>query len=354
MPNLFYRALSGPAGNQVSLLNAQGQLPVGAQATALDPSDIVYPAPGGGLLRVAVGGGAAAPMNGSANGQLTYWSQTGGLWLPTPTAPNDGDTAVWNAAANAWQYTPLPSLGALRYFDNTFSPVGLWNFNNTLNDANGVAANNFTTAAGTLGFTDIAPGKSALYVFVGNRFSTAAPAPAMLLQGDMSMFVVIQPDSGPATADQSVAFYGASTDVEATNIQWSMAFLQQTSPVTAPKRLNYLSEHGLGVNDSVDSGGNVSLSPVHNISLMGFTRIANVIQFYVNGLPFGPPSAAIVAPTGGTDPTMRLLIGAGSPVTVATASFVVFSMQVIASGLSAAQVKQLYNQSLGPAFGILT
>lgn len=352
MPNLFWSATSGPAGQQIAVLNP-GNAQTPQRAILIDPSDVVYPAPGGGLLRVPVGGGAASQMRGTLDGQLTYWDNSAGLWLPSTAAPNDGDVPLWSASGNAWGFTPLPSLGAMRYFDNSFSPVGLWNFNGTTNDANGVAANNLALAAGNQAFTDIAPGKTALYVLVGDRYSTAAAAPAMLLQGDMSMFAVVQTDSVPAAADQAIATYGASGETEASNLQWALNFLQQTSPPSSAKRLNYISEHGAGVNDSVDSAGTASLSPVHNIAMLGFTRASNVIQFYVNGLPFGPASAPITAPTGGTDPTMRLLVGTGSPATTTTASFVLFTMQVIASALSATQVKQVYNQSLGPAFGML-
>lgn len=319
----------------------------------IDPADIAYPPPGGSLLRVPVGGGAAEQMRGTLNGQLTYWSQTAGLWLPTATAPNNGDIPLWDASDNRWEFTPLPNLGAMRYFDNTFSPVGLWNFNSTLNDANGIASNNLALAAGNLGFCDIVPGKVGLYLYNGARYSTAALSAPLRLQGDMSFFVITQNDSIPS-ADQPIAWYAGSGELEAANAQWSLTFIAQTSPAVTPKRLNYLSEHGAGINDTVDSAGTVSLPPVHNIALIGFTRIANVIQFYYNGLPFGPASAAISAPTGGDDASMRLFVGSQSAATTATAPFILFSMQAIPTGLTPTQVKGVWNQSLGPAFGMLT
>lgn len=104
MPRLFWSSLAGPVGNTVSLLNAQGQLPVGAQAQLVDGSDINYPAPGGGLLRVPPGGGPAAQMLGTLAGQLTYYDAAAGLWLPTPTAPSNGQVAQWDSVAATWKF----------------------------------------------------------------------------------------------------------------------------------------------------------------------------------------------------------------------------------------------------------
>jgi hypothetical protein len=42
---------------------------------------LTYPAPGGGLLRVPVGGGAPAPLIGLESGQLVAWDAAAGQWV---------------------------------------------------------------------------------------------------------------------------------------------------------------------------------------------------------------------------------------------------------------------------------
>lgn len=351
-PRYFWSAPSGGDGQQISAVNIE-QAPVRQQSALLVPDDIVYPPPGGGLLRVPVGGGAAAQMFGTASGDITYWDATQGQWVVTPTSPANGEVPVWDVATEQWVFEPQSIAGAIAYFDNTFSPVGLWNFNGTLADANGVAANDLTLGAGALAFCDIVPSKLGLYVLSGARYQTAARPPALALKGDMSFFAIVQADSVP-TVEQAVARFTGTGETEAANALWSLSYVANTNPPTSPRRLQYLSESGAGIDQVRTSGGDASLPPVHNIAMIGWTREADVVQFYYNGLPFGPVSAVITTPTGGTDPSCLLFVGANTTLTQAVHPFVLFTMQVIPSALSAAQVKQLYNQSLGPAFGRLT
>ena len=114
---LFWSAPGNPANTDTSLLNTN-QPPVRARAVELTPGDIVYPAPGGGLLRVPVGGGAAAQFSGNANGQLTWWDASAGQWVRSAAGPANGQTVVWNTATNAWEFVALPSPGALQYLTN--------------------------------------------------------------------------------------------------------------------------------------------------------------------------------------------------------------------------------------------
>jgi hypothetical protein len=69
---------------------------------AVDGTDIAYPAPGGGLLRVPVGGGSAAQIVGLATGQLFFWDAAAGQWVASDAPPN-GASPVWNAALNKWE-----------------------------------------------------------------------------------------------------------------------------------------------------------------------------------------------------------------------------------------------------------
>lgn len=101
---LYWTTTSGPAGQEVSLISPQQQ-PIRQRAAALDPADLVYPAPGGGLLRVPVGGGAAAPMQGAIAGQLILWDAVAGQWRPTAAGPTaSGQAPVWNAATQDYVF----------------------------------------------------------------------------------------------------------------------------------------------------------------------------------------------------------------------------------------------------------
>jgi hypothetical protein len=79
---------------------------VGAQAAFVDGSDIIYPAPGGGLLRVPVGGGPASQVLGSANGQLVFWDAGAAQWVVSAGTALDGQSPIFNVVANTWNYAP--------------------------------------------------------------------------------------------------------------------------------------------------------------------------------------------------------------------------------------------------------
>lgn len=115
---LFVRTPQGPENTSLRLEN-QGQPPYQALASFIDSTDITYPPPGGGLLRVPVGGGQAAEMLGTLPGQLTFWKSSQGLWLPTPTAPTDRQIPVWDATAEEWVFTSdVTQLYRGRLFDS--------------------------------------------------------------------------------------------------------------------------------------------------------------------------------------------------------------------------------------------
>lgn len=333
-----------------SSLQADNQGPQRAESLLIDPSDLVFPAPGGGLLRVPVGGGAPAPVNGTANGQLWFYDQTAGLWVPTSSAPSDGQIARWNAGANTWEFVPEPNLGALQYLDTTYAPIGLWNFDGTLADQSG-NGNDLTNAAGQMAFADVVPGKLGLYLLAGTRYQTAAAVPLLQRTGDMSMVCIAQQDS--AVNLTVLAGYAGPGETQPDNILYQLAYEAYLSTDLTPRRLRYFHEFGAGVNVSFSSSLTVSLPPVHNIVFLGFTRIANVVQLYVNGLPFGAPSAALTPPDGGAGANTRYLFGASDTSTTVGSTFVAFSHALYGGGLSAAQMKDLYNLTLGPAFGRL-
>jgi len=307
----------------------------------------VYPAPGGGVLRVPVGGGAAAPLAGTSNGQLFFWDQTAGRWTFPSAAPADDQLPQWDAATNTWTFIPLPSIANLQYFDTTHSPTGLWNFNGTLADSSG---NGFdmVLSAGAIGYADIAPGKKGVLLGSTAILGQAAANTALKILGDVTLEMIVQLDS---LASLFTAFsFAASGETQATNTAYLLR-IPAVVPATPPRQLTWLSESGAGVDATYANPGPESIGLIHNIMYIAATRISNVVQFYVNGLPFGAPSAALTPPDGAT--SSKLFIGCDVTTSPGT-NPIIFSAKVIASGLNAAQIKAEYNRTMGPAYGVLT
>lgn len=339
----FWSAPAAPVGAQVELYSANQGVQRG-DAQLLDPADLVYPAPGGGLLRVPVGGGAPVPVNGTGNGNIWYYDQAAGLWVPTAAAPVNNDVARWNAAQNRYDFVPLVSPGELAYFDNSLSPVARYAFDKTLADFSG---NGFdlSVSAGAIGYAPIFPGRFGVLMSSGTFLSRPAFDALLAIPGDVSIMMVLQADSN-ATA-QPLACFAASGETQATNTLW-LAQISLTS--TPPRRMSWLSESGAGVDASATSGGTDSIGLIHNVMFLGWRRLANVIRFYINGKPIGPDSAALTTPDGGT--SSRLFMGC-SPGT-GCIDGIMLTSQIVARACSDAEFLAAYNQSMGPAFGRLS
>lgn len=98
---LVFTSTEGSPGSHVELSTPSQNV---ARTVLVEASTIAasYPAPGGGLLRVPVGGGAPAPFNGSAaSGQLISWDNSAGQWVLTDVPPSFA-SPVWSSAQNKW------------------------------------------------------------------------------------------------------------------------------------------------------------------------------------------------------------------------------------------------------------
>lgn len=354
--------------------------------------------PGGGLLRVPAGGGNVEEMRGSINGQLVYWSQSAGLWLPTPTGPSNGQIPFWNAAGNAWGYrsqpvndgtlqgqlafwdvatsrwivTPTapaadqmpswdaaaqvwrfrdpPSVGAIQYFDVDAGTVGCWNFNETLADISG-NGNAIAVEAGTTNFADIVPGKKGLWVAIGNRYGIASPTAVLAQTGDMTIETIFQMNSTPTSGWVPCA-YGGSGELETANFLYT--FTATANAAGAPISLSSFWETGAGADVSFSTVSPASLPPIHNIIYAAQVRSASGtrVQHYVNGKAFGALSGALTAPTGGS--LSRFIVGVNSSTGTAVENGVIMGIRISNFARSAAQILASYNRTLGPGFGLLT
>ncbi len=303
----------------------------------------------GGTLR-AEADGSIESVIGANPGELWYWN--GSMWLPTSTAPEDGQGPVWDAAANDYRFDTVGA-SALRYFDTTHSPIGLWNFDDTLADTSG-NGNNLTLAAGNGGFADVVPGKRGLFVWVGARYATAAAVPLFQLTGDFTAQAIVQQDTNPITTDQTIVTYNGPGETQPDNTLYQFN-LQATGAFNNTRNLSFVSESGAGVNATYSSSGTTaSLGCIHNILKVDMRRQSNVIQFFVNGRPFGNPSAALTTPNGGNGANTRLVVGTNGPTGTAADQILIFGLKLVSQALTNAELLAEYNRTMGPAFGTIS
>lgn len=234
---------------------------------------------------------------------------------------------------------------AIGVHDTTYSPVGLWQFNGNLNDSSGNGFN-LTADAGTPLFGQLAPGLPGVFLS-STRLKAAASANALRITGDVTveLLAMLLADNTGAmpTSAPLVSFTGGQDDTTSTlNYLYQLAF--------DPGRLLYwFHEHGTGVNDTYQLTS-LALPPLRQLFHLAATRTANVVQFYVNGRAFGPPSSALTAPT---DASLSQLWVGGQGGTIPTLApdCALASLKIVAGALTAAQVKAEFNRTAGKFYG---
>jgi hypothetical protein len=224
--------------------------------------------------------------------------------------------------------------------DNTIAHAGLWQLHGSLADTSGNG--NHLAINSLSNFTDLYPNYVGFDSIGGNGLHTVtSPSPAGLrITGDMTIEAIVRmPQISRASAGPTFIVAcdnnnGASTG----NRLYGVGIGVSGEP--------YWSQmHGTQVETTYSATG--FLWP-EGLFQMTATRLAGVIQLYANGRPLGPPSSALTTPTGGSLCDFQFGSFGGSPLVVGIAS-----LGVIASALSAAQVKARYNATLGPVFGLV-
>lgn len=215
------------------------------------------------------------------------------------------------------------------------APIGLWQFNETLNDTSGNGFH-FALNAGNLRYTEICPGLRALSVAATNKFLFATTGTALQRTGDITIEMLLLLYGLPAGIAPIVS-YQASGETEATNTLYEVGINVD--------QLRWFSESGAGVDATyaIDR-----VPPIGRVCHLAVRRASNVIQTFVNGSALGPPSGTLVAPTGGT--TAQLWIGGAGTFPPACA---LASLKVIAGALTDAQVAAESNRTVGPALGLV-
>jgi hypothetical protein len=295
---------------------------------------------------VFVDQGASYSLVGSKAGVSFFPDRFLKNWIPMSQripAGNEGDVYFYENGA----ITPAASLP--RVLDNTYSPVGNWPMNNAAgaDDAAGgavdVSGNAFTLTveAGTARRTNLAPGISGCYFDGATRFVHAGFTSTLAIAGDMTL-IYFAAGSFLQAGGMIVGHEDAGLDTDPNNNAQYFVSTDATPLIT----LGYLHEQGAGVNETKSTGpGWATPGALH---LVGFTRISNVIQWYLNGRPWDTPSGTLNAPTGGSNGRFRVG-GRNSGTSWYVGSMA--SLAVYATGLTTAQMLERYNYCFGRAFG---
>lgn len=223
----------------------------------------------------------------------------------------------------------------VNYHDTTYSPVGLWNFNNVLTDSSG-NGHTLTVDSGTALYTDILPGLRGVYLAGDTRLIYSTAVSPLIIPGDVTLEMLILPLTRTATGK----YLSCNEDPgngSIANTQYSVGMNSGS--------WEWQSQHGTNVNDTYDIDNNPTLMTLSHIAV---TRTSNVVQNYLNGIAWGAASSVLTTPTGGSISKLRLgAFGVNAP------SCIMASVKIIASALTATQVKGEYNNTLGNFYGYL-
>lgn len=232
------------------------------------------------------------------------------------------------------------------YFDTSDSPVGLWNFNNSLADLSGNGNTFSEITAGTTRYADIYPGMKALSVTnaVGANVrweTTVNPTPLRIL-GALTIEVLC--NLIPTAADDILMFAGSGTGQANNVLYWAYKNTGDAKP-------GYAHAHGANVSDFFNADTEVPF----NLCYMAWTRnsAGTVINHYQNGRLIGT-SSALTPPDGGTS-SNRLTLGRNqNTITGSVCPGMYASIRITAAQKSDSTILREYNKTLGPVYGLLT
>lgn len=234
------------------------------------------------------------------------------------------------------------------YLDQVDAPIALWNFNDTLN---AVLGPNLTLDTGNFGFTDLYPGVRGIWLSPSTRFS-APPTPNLILLGAMSVEIILMQQSQPPHPWMCGVGGTAGSELAADNVSWAIGSPSLSGVMPFTQRS--LWEQGAGsdvqfVTSAVS--GSPSLSFIHQVSVIGYSRSAGgVVQPYMDGRTFGPPSAPLTMPTGGGSGVFTL----GGQLGETTVGQILYmSIAVYDRERSASEFRGSYNRAVGQATGLV-
>lgn len=224
-------------------------------------------------------------------------------------------------------------VGVVNYHGLEHNPVGLWQFNGTMNDTSGNGFN-MTVDAGTIRYANLLPTlRGALLVSTRLIYNTFTST--LAITGDITIECLINLPAYLVSLRDLVSHENAG-ETSADNSLYGIDLISGSGNV------GFFSENGAGVDQYYALTERPPLNPFH----FAATRTSNVIQFYQNGRAWGSPSGTLTTPSGGGSGRLRVgLSGSLGP------EGVIASLKIIAAGLNATQVASEYNRTLGGLYG---
>lgn len=233
----------------------------------------------------------------------------------------------------------------------TYSPIGLWQFDGSLDDSSGLGQPKLVLERGFERYSPIVPG--VLGVLCGGPTGAVFRLPhtgvATLLRkpGDIAIQMICQMTTETLTdaagTSPVVGYRGSAVAVQNNNSLWGMYLGIENYP-------DWFTQSGAGTGFSA-ADGTVSLPPAGvRTVLWGARRKGNLVKFYIDGKPVSSGTATGTTPDGGASGLMRI---GGQPQANETAApyMVMTSLKVTAGSMSDAEFLADYNASLGQLYG---
>lgn len=257
----------------------------------------------------------------------------------------DGDASDVTVATGVF-----PPAAAFR-LPNTFNPLGLWYFDQSLSDSSGNGFN-LQVEAGAEHYAVIFPGVmggmlgGASGTFCRLICTGVASATMLGVKGDISVEMIVTQDErpSPVLAGPWVSYAGAG-GLEVDNALWSYFTNIDNGP-------EWYQEYNASVPSTLGLTKHVSPPVASRPILHGARRASGIIQFFQDGKPYGTlTGTGLTLPTGGSASEFRV---GGSQAGTQAPRFLCSSLKVVATGLSNAAFLADYNASLGLYYGART
>lgn len=233
------------------------------------------------------------------------------------------------------------------YHTTSHSPVALYQFDGDMTDSSGNGYD-LSLYTGTERYADVVPGLRGFY-FDGSTELRLMEAALTSITGDMTLeYLVVFARTVGSNSEQSPVHPALEEDElgnSAINYTWYLSFVGTALAFrwfqewddgqdSVPDQVNY--PHPKGIGDGLLVG-----VPYH----VAVVRENDVVQFYLNGNPLGPPSSTLTTAQGGGG-AWFVVGGEGG---VDRFKGVLASVKIVTSALTANEIRAEYEDTIGDA-----
>ncbi len=228
----------------------------------------------------------------------------------------------------------MTSRGCANYLGLDYLPVGLWNFNGVARDLSG-SGNDLVLEAGSARWTSLLPGVTAWCGDGSSNWINSGVTPALAITGDLTISALCSRFSSGSL--KTLVSFGSATADAAHNYLYDLqAQTDDRSSIS----------HMTGTRTNVPFV-TIGCLPLVTPVLVTAVRQNNAYSVYLNGTLYAF-SGPLTAPSGGASSNIRVGSSDSSSERWLGA---VASVKINNFALSAGQVVDEYNRTLGPVFG---